>query len=146
MRCSPASSQLDLKPLHGSVVASIGDGYIGKGLSPETFTAAESKKRSVYLPVVRDFVPAMLEVFDFAEPSLVVASRDVTNVPSQALYLMNNKFVREQAAAMAKRVLAAPLDFPGRLDLAYQLALGSPRDRRESATAPANISSMKPAP
>jgi hypothetical protein len=119
-----ASGQLDLKPLHGSVVASIGDGYIGRGLRPEAFTEAESKKRSVYLPVVRDFVPAVLEVFDFAEPSLVVASRDVTNVPSQALYLMNNKFVREQAAAMAERVLAAPRDFSGRLDLAYQLALG----------------------
>jgi cytochrome c553 len=126
-----ASGQLDLKPLHGSVVASIGDGYIGRGLRPEAFTEAESNKRSVYLPVVRNFVPALLEVFDFAEPSLVVASRDVTNVPSQALYLMNNKFVREQAAAMAKRVLAAPLDFPGRLDLAYQLALGRPATAAE---------------
>ena len=126
-----ASGQLDLAPLHGSVVAMIGDGYIGRGLRPEAFTDAESKKRSVYLPVVRDFVPAVLEVFDFAEPSLVVASRDVTNVPSQALYLMNNKFVREQAAAMAKRVLATPLDFAGRLDLAYQLALGRPATAAE---------------
>ena len=29
--------------------------------------------RSVYLPIVRDFVPEALDVFDFAEPSLVVA-------------------------------------------------------------------------
>jgi hypothetical protein len=72
---------------------------------------------------VRDFVPSVLEVFDFAEPSLVVASRDVTNVPSQALFMMNNEFVRAQAAAMAKRVTSTPLDYSGRLNLAYQLAL-----------------------
>jgi hypothetical protein len=116
-----ASGQLDLTPGKGSAVSAIGDGYIGRGIRPESFTGYETTKRSVYLPVVRDFVPEVLDIFDFAEPSLVVAERDVTNVPSQALYLMNNGFVRTQAAAMAKRVLAAPaID---RIGLAYQIAL-----------------------
>src|SRR5207245_1122439 len=59
-----------------------------------------------------------------AEPSRVVASRDVTNVPSQALFMMNNDFVRAQSTAMAKRILASPLDHSARLDLAYHLTLG----------------------
>ena len=71
-------------------------------------------------------VPEALEVFDFAEPSLVVASRDTTNVPSQALYMMNNDFVRAQSAAMAKRILATTLDYQSRLNLAYHLTLGRP--------------------
>jgi hypothetical protein len=75
---------------------------------------------------VRDFTPEVLELFDLAEPSLVVAARDVTNVPSQALYLMNNSFVREQADGLAKRVLAEKLDDSKRIDVAYQLALGRP--------------------
>ncbi len=117
-----ASGQLDLTPLAGSVVASVGDGYIGRGIRTSAFKT-DSNKRSVYLPIVRDFVPEALEVFDFAEPSLVVAARDVTNVPSQALFLMNDSFVMNQSKAMAKRVLAAHPDFPQRVSLAYQLTL-----------------------
>ena len=116
--------QIDLVPAKGSAVSAIGDGYIGKGIRPESFTGYQTAKRSIYLPVVRDFVPEVLDIFDFAEPSLVVAERDVTNVPSQALYLMNSSFVRTQADAMAKRVLAAPIAEPQRIAYAYQLALG----------------------
>ncbi len=126
-----ASGQLDSVPPTGSVVSAVGDGYIGKGIRPEIFSGYEGKKRSVYLPVVRDFVPEALEVFDFAEPSLVVASRDTTNVPSQALYMMNNDFVRAQAGAMATRILATSLDYPARLNLAYHLALGRPATEAE---------------
>ncbi len=119
-----ASGKLDLTPAPNSYVFTIGDSYIGKGIKPESFTEYESLKRSVYLPIVRDCVPEVLDLFDFAEPSLVVAARDVTNVPSQALYLMNNPFVREQAGALAKRVLALPGDDGKRIDSAYQFALG----------------------
>jgi hypothetical protein len=118
-----ASGLLDLTPPKGSVVANVGDGYAGRGLRQELFTNPKANYRSVYLPIVRDFVPDVLDVFDFAEPSLVVPARDVTNVPSQALYLMNSDFVREQAAALAKRVLATPVSYAQRITLAYQLAL-----------------------
>ncbi len=130
-----ASGQLDLAPAQGSFVATIGDGYIGKGIRPEVFSGYTSTKRSAYLPIVRDFVPEALDLFDFAEPSLVVAARDVTNVPSQALFLMNNTFVREQAAAFARRILATPLDYPQRIRLAYQLALSRPPSAAEVARA-----------
>lgn len=119
-----ASGKLDLAPAPNSYVFTIGDSYIGKGVKPESFTEYESLKRSVYLPIVRDCVPEVLDLFDFAEPSLVVAARDVTNVPSQALYLMNNPFVREQAGALAKRVLGLPGDEAKRIESAYRFALG----------------------
>ena len=118
------SGQLDAVPPNGSIIYNIGNGYIGRGLSPSAFTDAQSKKRSVYLPIVRDFVPESLELFDFAEPSLVIASRETTNVPSQALYLMNSPFVRASALATAQRVLASPLDLDARIHLLHQLALG----------------------
>ena len=130
-----ASGTLETAAPRGSVVANVGDGYIGRGIRPEIFINANAKYRSVYLPIVRDCVPEMLEAFDFAEPSLVVAARDVTNVPSQALFLMNNTFVREQSAAMARRILAAPLDHAGRIGFAYELALGRPPTESERARA-----------
>jgi hypothetical protein len=130
-----ASGQLDLTPGEGSIVATIGDGLITKGIRPEQFTNHQSTKRSVYLPIVRDFVPEVLDLFDFAEPSLIVAARDVTNVPSQALFLMNNPFVRAQAATLARRVLATPIDYPERIRLAYQLALSRPPTEPELSRA-----------
>jgi hypothetical protein len=117
------------------VVAAVGDGYVGKSLQPERFSQVTANYRSVYLPVVRDFVPEVLEIFDFAEPSLVVATRDVTNVPSQALYLLNNDFVRGQATAMAQRILAQPLTHPQRIALAYESALGRPPSSAELSRA-----------
>jgi hypothetical protein len=77
----------------------------------------------------------VLDVFDFAEPSLVVAERDVTNVPSQALYLMNNSFVRAQSDAMAQRILTASLDDGQRLTQAYLLTLGRPPTEAERTRA-----------
>ena len=118
-----ASGQLDLRPPNGSIIANIGDGYIGRGIRPETFSKARANYRSVYLPIVRDFVPDVLDIFDFAEPSLVVAVRDATNVPSQALFLMNNDFVREQAAAMARRIRTTSVACAEQIPLAYRLTL-----------------------
>jgi hypothetical protein len=118
-----ASGQLDLAPMRASVVAQVGDGYVGRGIPAGRFNVS-SNKRSVYLPIVRDAVPDVLDLFDFAEPSLVVAVRDVTNVPAQALYLMNSPFVVAQSRALAKRLLSqAGLDHSQRVALAYQLTL-----------------------
>jgi hypothetical protein len=60
--------------------------------------------RSVYLPILRDRLPDILDLFDFAEPSLVTGDRDTTNVPVQALYLMNSPFVQARAEAFANRL------------------------------------------
>lgn len=81
--------------------------------------------RSVYLPILRGVVPESLQVFDMADPNLIVGKHDVTTVPTQALYLLNNPFVLRQAEYMAKRVLGQEgLDQAARIDLAYRLSLG----------------------
>lgn len=129
-----ASGLMDLNPPGGSMVASVGDGRASAYSS--RFVNAQFHYRSVYLPIVRDFVPSCLEVFDFAEPSLVVANRDTTNVPSQALYLMNNEFVIEQSKALAHRISTVPgIDHKGRITLAYELALCRPPTDAERARA-----------
>jgi len=60
--------------------------------------------RSVYLPVIRDRLPDVLDLFDFAEPSLVTGSRETTNVPIQAHYLLNSLFVQNRAKGLAERL------------------------------------------
>ncbi len=130
-----ASGQLERTPPHGSVVANVGEGYIGKGIRPEVFNT-EARYRSVYLPIVRDFVPDVLSVFDFAEPSLVVAARDTTNVPSQALFMMNSPFVTAQSQALAKRLLGmTQYDYGQRIAMAYMLTLARPPTEAERSRA-----------
>ncbi len=110
------SGGLNLEAPVGSAVAQYGDGAIGgfpikilrAPLSDEPFLTASSDFRSVYLPVPRNAVPDVLTVFDFAEPSAVNGSREVTTVPSQALYLLNNDFVAKQAKRFADKLRLLP--------------------------------------
>ena len=68
--------------------------------------ADTSTHRSVYLPLLRGIIPRSLEAFDPVEQTLVTGSRESTTVPSQALYLLNSTFVREQSLALFERNLA----------------------------------------
>ena len=82
--------------------------------------ASTSLRRSVYLPLLRTLVPKSLEVFDFAEQGLVTGARDTTTVPTQALYLLNDSFVRKQALALAELLVAkAELTDDARINEAY---------------------------
>lgn len=85
----------------------------------------DSRRRSVYLPVVRNAMPDVLVVFDAADPNGLVARRNDTTVPSQSLFLLNHPFMLESSAALAQRVLSIPMsDDSERIVMAYRLALG----------------------
>ncbi len=87
--------------------------------------AVRNTQRSVYLPLVRNITPTSLDVFDFATQGMVTGSRDTTTVATQALYLLNDPFVRRQSLAFADRLLKqTDLNDAARVDLAYQLAMG----------------------
>ncbi len=96
-----------------------------------------STRRSVYLPLFRNAVPELLEVFDMADPSMVTGRRNVSTVAPQALFLMNHPFPAEQAKRAAVRLLGEPWkDDDERLTRAYRLTLGrepSAGERRAAA-------------
>ncbi|MBP6783313.1 MAG: PSD1 domain-containing protein [Verrucomicrobiales bacterium] len=94
------SAQLDLERPFGSDIAKAGVGFIGRTI-PEAGLEKPSTHRSVYLPIVRGVVPESLALFDFADPSLTAGKREITTVPSQALYLMNSDFVIEASERLA---------------------------------------------
>ena len=55
----------------------------------------------MYLPIDRDNVPELLDLFDFADPNITSTGRSESIVPTQALYLMNGDFAATSAATMA---------------------------------------------
>ena len=63
-------------------------------------------RRSVYLTTWRNFLSPMMMAFDTPSPFNTMGRRSVSNVPAQALILMNDPFVIEQAKLWAKRVLS----------------------------------------
>ena len=90
-----------------------------------------STYRSVYLPVIRDRLPDVLELFDFAEPSLVTGNREITNVPIQALYLMNSSFVQERSRALAERLRSETQSEKEMVMRAFQLCFAREPDANE---------------
>jgi hypothetical protein len=146
------SGDLELKPPVGSAVALAGDGAVGaprgRGIA-ESAINAETEVRSVYLPIVRDLLPESLALFDFAEPSLVTGERETTNVPSQALYMLNSSFAGHRAERFGERVVVGYPAGPNggasaflqeRITYAYWLAFSRPPDNAERTAATAFFS------
>jgi len=134
-----ASGELDPMRPKGSLIATtIGDRPISLiGLDTRLPTDLDgSRHRSVYLPVIRDRLPDVLDLFDFAEPSLVTGDRETTNVPVQALYLMNSPFVQGQARALAARLVAEAGTDEERIRRGYLLCLNRlPEESEQKAVA-----------
>ena len=117
------SGQLDLSP-GGSPVEGLGTLVNNNTADSESYESKESARRSLYLPIIRNELPASLTVFDFADPDLVVGKRPVTNVPAQALLMMNSPFVMNCAEQTAKQLLAAEEKTPELLvRKTYQITL-----------------------
>ena len=66
--------------------------------------------RSVYLPVVRSHVYDFLTLLDFPNASTPVGNRNTTTVPTQALLMLNNPFLIEQAKKLATTAQTGPLN------------------------------------
>jgi hypothetical protein len=64
-------------------------------------------RRSIYLRMTIMEPPKFLAAFNQPSPKIPTGRRDVTNVPAQALALLNDPFVAGQAEVWAKSLIAA---------------------------------------
>jgi hypothetical protein len=83
-----------------------------------------TRKRSVYMLQKRNRRARFFALFDGADPNVSTPVRDVTTVPTQALYFMNDPFVHESAAALIERVSQPGSSRRQRLDAVYRLLFG----------------------
>ena len=94
-----------------------------------------SNRRSVYLMTQRIQRHPYLAIFDGADPSTSTPSRLTSTTPLQALYLLNDPLLHEQAQRFAARITTTASDDTQRIRRAYLLALSRPPTREESETA-----------
>ena len=83
-----------------------------------------TNQRSVYLMTQRLLKHPYLAIFDGPDTNTSTDVRPQSTVPLQALYLMNNPFVLEQARGLANRLIASSTEPVSRIEFAYQLAWG----------------------
>jgi hypothetical protein len=93
----------------------------GRGRPGRSGPLDSAGRRSLYTSVKRNFLSPMMLAFDAPIPFSTVGRRTVSNVPAQALILMNDEFVIEQAQVWAKRMLQEP-DTERRLEQMYLAA------------------------
>ncbi|MEC9081049.1 MAG: DUF1549 and DUF1553 domain-containing protein, partial [Verrucomicrobiota bacterium] len=84
----------------------------------------EHNHRSVFLMTQRIQRRPLMALFDGADANASTGQRRLSNVPTQALYFLNNDFLHRQAAALAKHLAKHNEDSSGRICKAHQLALG----------------------
>ncbi|QEG39297.1 DUF1553 domain-containing protein [Roseimaritima ulvae] len=113
--------RLDAEALRDSLLAvsdelntSVGGEAFKPTISPEALeglsrkTAAwqasppqQQNRRSLYMYLKRGLLPPMMTAFDLCDPTLSCGQRDVTIVPTQALAMLNNRFVHDRSERLA---------------------------------------------
>ncbi len=118
------SGSLDPAPFGPSVPTHRTDFMTGRG-ARASGPLDGAGRRTVYGAVYRNFLPPLLTTFDMPNPFGPKGSRSVSNVPAQALALMNDPFVIEQAAKWGARIHGelAP-DDEARLAAMFESATG----------------------
>jgi hypothetical protein len=139
-----SSEQLDKKMFGRSVPVHITSFMNGRGKPSKSGPLDGDKRRSVYLEVRRNFMDPMMMTFDRPNPFNSFGRRNVTNVPSQSLILLNDPFVIQQAEAMATNLLSKKISNPNdRVDWVYQRSLSRNATEQEIDEAKEFISQLK---
>jgi hypothetical protein len=73
----------------------------------------------------------MMLAFDMPIPFSTFGKRNVSNVPSQSLTMLNDPFIVDQAEVWAKNVMAEPGEFNGRIENIYLKAFARAPSEQE---------------
>ncbi len=126
------SGRLDRTQFGPSVPAYVSDLMQGRG-RPASGPLDGQGRRSIYIEIRRNFLSPWMLVFDTPAPFSTMGKRSRSNVPAQALALLNDPLVNELAAHWAKQTLALPGDDNQRLQHMFWSALGRPMTATEQA-------------
>jgi hypothetical protein len=128
------SGRLD-PAMGGSLLTSKNREYVAGTASVNTANY-ETRRRSIYLPVIRSALYEVFQAFDFADPSTQNGDRDTTTVAPQALFMMNSQLMLDESRVMAQGLLAdAATDDAGRIETAYSRCYARPPNDMERTRA-----------
>jgi len=132
------SGRLDPKLGGPSVMVHLTPFMDGRG-KPSSGPLDGAGRRSIYTSVRRNFLPPMMLAFDMPIPFTTMGRRNVSNVPAQALILMNDPFIVEQSRVWAKRLVSVS-EPAERVRQMYLAAFSRPPNESELKAALAFVS------
>ena len=153
-------SRLDAEPLRDAMLAISGDldysvgqrhpfPYKQKRWAGDPFrTLYDSSRRSIYLMQQKRVQRhPFLGLFDGADPNLSTGQRTTSTSPLQALYFLNDAWVRARAIGFAKRLLRQGQTVESRIEAAFEMAYGrtaAPAERKAVARTLQDLRSHAP--
>jgi Protein of unknown function (DUF1553) len=94
----------------------------------------KSRRRAVYLKVLRNKHEQVLDVFDAADGIFTTPTRNVTTTPTQSLFMLNGPWMLARAKAFQKRLTSdSSLTLEQKVATAYSLSFGRPPTETEAA-------------
>ena len=103
----------------------------GRGRPGKSGPLDGNGRRSVYIEVRRNFLSPMMLAFDTPIPFNAIGRRNRSNVLAQALILMNDPFVFDQARKWATRLVEEGESNKDRITTMYLQAFGQPPTERQ---------------
>jgi hypothetical protein len=101
-----ASGRLDATVGGPSVPARLTEHMQGRGRPGASGPVDGAGRRSVYIAVRRNFLDPFMQAFDQPVPATTCGKRHTSNVPAQALALLNSDLAHEFASFWGKRLAA----------------------------------------
>lgn len=123
------SGSLDLK-MGGSLLHVKNREFLFDHTSKDN-TRYDAPVRSVYLPVIRNHLYDMFQLFDYVDDSVTNSDRATTTVAPQALFLMNGELAIEAAQQLARRLKSVEKDAEQRIANGYPMVYGRPATAHE---------------
>ena len=123
--------RLEVEAWRDSMLAVNGTLVRELGGPPQELTDANNHKRTIYGLVRRRDLTDLLRLYDFPDPLFHSATRIPTTTPLQQLFTLNGPLLRQEAAALTKRLEAdVPVGGVARVRRAYELLFNrAPADK-----------------
>lgn len=118
------SEQIDLA-MGGSLLHVGNREYLFDHTSKDN-TKYDSKKRTVYLPVIRNNLYDVSQLFDATDATVPSGDRTASTVPTQALFMLNSNLVLDSARALASESQAISNEDSQRIAWLYWHCFGRP--------------------
>ncbi len=129
------SGRLDAKMFGPSVAIHLTEFMDGRGRPGKSGPLDGDGRRSIYVEVRRNFLSPMMQAFDAPAAATTVGRRTVSNVPAQALIMMNDPLVVQQAKLWAERLLKEDVTVEQRIEKIYRTAFGRSASAEEQGRA-----------
>ena len=126
--------RLDVEAWRDALLAVSGrlDPQLG-GMSTEPIDDMANVRRTIYGKISRHELNGLLRLFDFPDANITSDVRSETTVPQQQLFVLNSRFMIEQAKSFAARLQDDKSlgDDEARVRQAFVIAYGRPADEAE---------------